>query len=152
MARAFYQLGRPWESIVAYGDSYDRSTDPADREPALFGEITALADVNQASIARDYCNKYLKEFPKGTNAFTVGYLLGATALQENDPKAAESYFGKMLIEQPNSSLREEMRFLLANAQFAQGKYDEARNAYSHYQTDFPQGAHGEEAFYRVRAG
>ncbi len=149
VARAFQQMGRPWESIVAYGDGYDRSTDPADREPALFGEITALADVNQASIAREYCDKYLKEFPTGTNAFTVGYLLGATALQENDPKAAESYFGRMLSEQPNSSLREEMRFLLANAQFAQGKYDEAKAAYNKYQTEFPGGAHTEEAFYRV---
>ena len=102
MARAFYQMGRPWEAVVVYADSYDRSTDPADREPALFGEITALADVNQAAVAREACNRYLKEFPHGTNAFTVGYLLGATALQENDPKAAESYFGKMLFDQPNS--------------------------------------------------
>ena len=55
----------------------------------------------------------------------------------------------MLAEQPGSSLREEMRFLLANAQFAQGKYDEAKKAYGQYQTEFPQGAHTEEAFYRV---
>ena len=146
-------MQRPWEAIVAYQDSYDRSTDPADREPALFGIITAYADVNQAAVARAECNQYLKEFPQGTNAFTVGYLLGATALQENDPKAAETYFGRMLAEQPASTLREEMRFLLANAQFAQGKYDEARRpSTTHYQQDFPQGAHFEEAVYRIALG
>ena len=85
----------------------------------------------------------------GQNAFTVGYLLGATALQENDPKAAETYFGRMLAEQPGSTLREEMRFLLGNAKFAQGKYDEARAEYNQYKQDFPQGTHFEECTFRI---
>ena len=152
IGRAYYQMGRPWEAIVAYGDCLDRTTDPADREPALFGTITAYADVNQAAVAREECNAYLKEFPQGTNAFTVGYLLGATALQENDPKAAETYFGRMLAEQPSSTLREEMRFLLANAKFAQGKYDEAKGDYSGYVKEFPNGTHTEEAVYRGALG
>ena len=149
IGRALYQMNRPWEAIVAYGDSYDRTQDPADREAALFGTITAYVDVNEAATARTICNKYLKEFPKGTNADTVGYLLGATALQENDPKAAEMYFGRMLTEQPTSAMREEMSFLLANAQLAQGKYDDAIASYARYQKDFASGLHTEEAVYRT---
>ena len=64
------------------------------------------------------------------------------------PKAAESYFGRMLAEQPASSMREEMRFLLGNALLAQGKYDEAQKQYARYQHDFPQGVHLEESVYR----
>ena len=149
IGRAFYQMGRQWESIVAYQDSFDRSQDPADREPALFGIVTAYVDVNQPDSARQACDQYLKEFPQGTNASTVGYLLGATALQQNDSALAERYFGRMLAEQPASTLREEMRFLLANAQFAQGEFEQAKGGYRKYQQDFPQGTHFEEAVYRV---
>ncbi len=152
IARAFTQMQHPWESIIAYQDSYDRSPDPADREPALFGLITAYADVNQAAVARADCNQYLKDYPQGPNAFTVGFLLGATALQENDPKSAETFFGRMLSEQPGSTLREEMRFLLANAKFAQGNYDGAKAEYSHYLQDFPQGVHAEECVFRTALG
>jgi TolA-binding protein len=148
IGRAFYQMSRQWEAIVAYQDSYDRAKDPVDRELALFSLISANLDVNQIEVSRELCDQYLKEFPQGGNAFNVGYLLGATALQQNDPKAAESYFGRMLTEQPASTMREEMRFLLANSKFAQGKYDEAKTEYINYEKDYPQGAHLEEAMYR----
>src|SRR5208282_4582320 len=88
-------------------------------------------------------------FPQGPNADTIGYLMGATALQANDPQAAESYFGRMLGERPNSTYKEEMRFLLGNAKFAEGKFDEAIKVYQQYEKDFPQGTHLEEAEYRM---
>ena len=149
MGRALYQMGQPWEAAVAYQDSADRAQDPADREAALFGLITAEVDVHQPVLAQAECKTYLQAFPRGENASTVGYLLGASALQDNDPKDAEKYFGQMLAGQPAGTLREEMEFLLANAQFAQGKYDEARTAYEHYRKDFPQGTHFEESVYRA---
>ncbi len=58
------------------------------------------------------------------------------------------YFGRMLAAQPASTLREEMTFLLTNAQFAEGKYDEARDGYGRYDQEFPSGAHTEDAAYR----
>ena len=149
MGRAFNGMDRPWEALVVYDDSLALAKDPADREPALYAQITTNADLGQAPQARQECNAYLKEFPKGPNAFTVGYLLGATALQDNDPKAAEGYFGRMLQEQPNSNLREEMKFLLANAQFAQGEYDKAKQGYKDYLSEYAQGTHAEDADYRL---
>ena len=149
MGRAFTGMGRPWEALVVYNDCLDLSKDPADREPALFAQVTTNADLNQTTEARQECDAYLKEFPQGPNASTVGYLLGATALQDNDPKAAEGYFGRMLQQQPNSNLREEMRFLLANAQFAQGEYDVAKKGYQKYLGDYPNGTHTEESTYRI---
>ncbi len=149
IGRAFAGAADTWKSIVAYNDAYEMTEDPADREPALFALITSYADVNQAKDARAACDAYLKEFPKGANASTVGYLYGATALQENDAPAAESYFGRVLTEQPESTLRAEITFLVGNAQFTQGKYDEAEASYRKYMTQFAGGEHFEESLYRV---
>ena len=149
MGRAFAGAGSPWRAIVAYTDAYDFSQDPADREPALFALVTSYADVNQPKDARADCDQYLKEFPKGANASTVGYLYGATALQENDAPAAEGYFGRVLVEQPDSTLRAEITYLLGNAQFAQGKFDQAEATYRKYQDQFKDGAHVEDATYRL---
>jgi TolA-binding protein len=149
IGRAYSQLTRPWEANVAYQDCYARTTDPADREAALYSVVTAYVDANQAASARVACNQYLKEFPQGANVDTVGYLLGATALQENDPESAARYFGQMLASQPASTMREEMRFLLANADLAQGKNDEAKTQYTQYLHDYPEGTHAEESVYRL---
>ena len=149
MGRAFNGMGRPWEALVVYNDCVEMSKDPTDREPALYAQVTTNADLNQTAQARKECDAYLKEFPQGPNASTVGYLLGATALQDNDPKAAETYFGRMLQEQPASNLREEMKFLLANSQFAQGEYDVAKKGYEDYLSEFPGGTHAEDANYRL---
>ena len=149
MGRAFNGMGRPWESLVVYNDSVEAAKEPADREAGLYAQLTTNADLNQPTQARAECEQYLKDFPQGTNASTVGYLLGATALQANDPKAAEGYFGRMLTEQPTSSLREEMKYLLPNSQFAQGEYDKAKQNYQEDLNEFPGGTHAEDAFYRL---
>ena len=149
MGRAFAGAGDTWKSIVAYTDACDVTHDAADREPALFALITAYADVNQAKDARADCDQYLKEFPHGANASTVSYLYGATALQENDAPAAESYFGRVLAEQRAGTMREEITFLLANAQFAQGKFDQAEASYRKYLAQYRGGTHAEESFYRL---
>lgn len=149
LGRCFYDLGQKWESLVAYGDVLKRYPDSKEKEPALFACIVNFAELNRVESARDFCEKYLKDFPQGPNANTVGYLLGATALQAQDPAAAETYFGRALKDQPGSTFAEEMRFLLGNAKFAQGKYEEALGEYEKYRADFPKGAHAEEAGYRI---
>ena len=45
-----------------------------------------------------------------------------------------------------------MRFLLANARFAQGKFEEAIKDYEQYRTDFPKGTHAEDVEYRIAVG
>ncbi|MBV9009316.1 MAG: tetratricopeptide repeat protein [Verrucomicrobia bacterium] len=149
MARCFDETDRKWEAIVVYQEILDRFPKAAEREPALFGLILALADVNQAQKAQARCEQYLREFKTGPNANTVGYLLGAMALQANDAKAAESYFGRALTTQPKSTFREQMRYLLANAKLQEGKYDEANDAYQKYLGDFPKGQYVEDAHYRM---
>ena len=55
----------------------------------------------------------------------MGYLLGASAMQANDLQGAETYFGRMLQQQPAGTYREEIMFQLGNVHFGMGKYDDA---------------------------
>ena len=56
MARCFYEIDRKWEAVVVYQEIIDRFPQVAEREPALFGLIVALADVNgetELAVAED---------------------------------------------------------------------------------------------------
>ncbi len=149
LARCFYETDRKWEAVVVYQELLDRYADSPEHEPALFGLIVALAEVNQGKRAMARCEEYLRDFKEGPNAETVGYLLGAGALQANDPVAAEGYFTRMLETQPKTSYREQIRYLLGNAKLMAGKYDEAKAEYEGYLKDFPKGASVEDVEYRL---
>jgi TolA-binding protein len=149
MARCFYEIDRKWEAVLVYQEIIDRYPDAREREPALFGLIASLADVNQPQKAEERCEQYLREFKTGPNAEMVGYMLGVVALQANDSRAAETYFSRTLETQPKSNFRDQMRFLLGNAKFMAGKYDEATAEYKKYLDDFPKGQNFEEANYRI---
>ena len=149
LGRCFYELDRKWEAIVANQEILDRFPEGPEREPALFGLIVALADVNQPKRAEERCEQYLRDFKNGPNADTVGYLSGAVALQAGDTKAAETYFGRILETQPKSRFREQIRYLLANARFTAGNYDEAVAAYNEYLSEFPKGGNVEDVKYRI---
>ncbi|MEP6955436.1 MAG: tetratricopeptide repeat protein [Chthoniobacterales bacterium] len=149
LARCFYETDRKWEAVVVYQELLERFPESPEREPSLFGIIVALADVNQGARALARCEDYLRDFKNGPNAETVGYLLGAVALQANDPRAAETYFGRILEAQPKSQYREQIRYLLGNAKFMAGQYDEAKVEYEKYLVDFPKGGSVEDVEYRI---
>ena len=149
LGRCFYELDRKWEAVVVNQEILDSFKEGPEREPALFGLIVALADVNQPQRAEERCEQYLRDFQNGSNATTVGYLLGAVALQAGDPTAAEAYFSRILETQPKSQFREQIRYLLGNAKFMAGSYEEAITAYKKYLSEFPKGASTEDVKYRI---
>jgi TolA-binding protein len=148
-ARCWYEWDKKWESLVVYDRILKKYPTGAEREPSLYAMVVAYADLNQAQRCQELCGQYLKEFPQGPNAGTVGYLSGAVALQVQDFAGAESFFGIMLDKVPDSEYKQDMRYLLGNAQFAQGKHDEAVKNYERYLKDFPDGHNVEEVIYRV---
>ena len=149
LARCFFEIDKKWESIVVSQEILDRFPDAAEREPSLFSIIVALSDVNQPEKAMARCEQYLRDFKDGPNAETVGYLLGAVALQANDARAAETHFGRMLETQQKGTYREQMRYLLANAKFMAGKHDEAAVEYRKYLSEYPKGQNVEDVVYRI---
>jgi TolA-binding protein len=149
MARCYAEDKKTWESIVVYEELLQRFGDAPEREPTLFALVVSYAQVNQAKLAQAKCDEYLSAFPTGPNAPEVGYLRGAMALQLEDYTGAETWFCKMLKENPKGKLSEQILTLLGNAKFSQGKFDEAVVQYRKYQQDFPQGENIEEADYRI---
>jgi outer membrane protein assembly factor BamD (BamD/ComL family) len=111
--------------------------------------VLAYADLNQAKLCQQACERYIKQFPEGPNAGTVGYLSGAVSLQVGDPKTAETFFGIMIEKQPNSQYREDMMMLVGHAKFMQGRWDDARKDYEKYLETFPTGKNKEEVSYRI---
>lgn len=152
VGRAYYDSGKKWESIVAYKDILERYPESTEAEMAMFGVIVNYAELNQPVPSRKMGEEFLKKYPQSANADTVMYLLGATALMTEDLEFAESHFGRALQERPGSSFKEEMLFLLANARFGLGKYDEALKGYEDYKKEYPQGAHAEDVEYRSAVG
>jgi TolA-binding protein len=149
LARCFYEADRKWEAVVVYQELLERFPDAAEREPALFGIIVALTEVSQGKRAIARSEEYLREFKDGPNAEAVAYLLGAGALQANDPAAAEGYFTRMLEAQPKTTYREQIKYLLGNARLMAGKFDEARADYEAYLKEYPKGASVEDVVYRI---
>jgi TolA-binding protein len=149
VGKCWYDWDRKWEAIVVYNRVLAKYPKAPERETALYSKIMTYADLALPARTQQLCEQYINEFPDGPNAGIVGYLSGAVALQANDPKSAETYFGAMLEKQPDSTYREEMRMLLGNARFMQGKFSEATKDYRKYLDDFPQGQFVEDVSYRL---
>lgn len=147
-ARCWLDWEKKWETIVVYDQILKKYPQAKEREQALYGIVITYADLNQVQSTQRMCDLYLKEFPEGANAGTVGYMKGAVCLQAGDPKSAEAFFGIMLEKQPKSQFRDQMQFLLGNAKFAQGKWAEATAEYDKYLATFPKGENVEEVEYR----
>ncbi len=149
MARCFYEDQKQWEAILVYEELLKSSSDAMEREPALYALVTSYAEVGQRDLALGKADEYLKEFPAGTNVGAVTYLQAMMALQNQNYAQAETLFGYILENQPQNEMREQIRLLLGNVQFGQGKYEEAVAQYQKYLTEYPSGINAEEAEYRI---
>ena len=148
MGKCWYDWDKKWEAIVVFDRLLHRYPEAKEREPALFSKVVAYAELNQPARCQQLCADYLKEFPNGRNAATVGYLSGATALQAGDARGAIRLFGTMLENQAASEFTERVRFLLGNAKFSEGDYEGAVKDYEAYSAQYPTGQYSEEAGYR----
>ncbi len=139
VARCWNEWDKRWEALVIYKRLLAEFPTAEEREPAMFDIVATLGDLNRIKSTQAACEAYLKEFPNGENAGTVGYMSGAVALQAGDYPGAESFFTTMLERQPKSTYRGTMMYLLGNAKFAQGRYDDANADYEKYLQAFPEG-------------
>ena len=92
LGRCFYELDRKWEAIVANQEILDRFLEGPEREPALFGLIVALSDVNQPKRAEERCEQYLRDFKNGPNADTVGLFVRRSCLAGGRPEGGGNVF------------------------------------------------------------
>lgn len=156
-AKAYDEMDQKWETILIW-ESLLEMGDPKVREDALFSIGAAYGSLGRGGDAEAFLDRYLAEFPNGKYAAQAEYLKGAVALEAGDFSKAESLFGSRVEKGNSSNLAEDMLFLLANSEFAQGanpanpnpaKYKEAIEDYQKYLAKFPQGKFAEESFYRI---
>ncbi len=140
IARCWFDWDKKWEALVVYWRLLEKFPKSDEREPTMFEIVVTLGDLNRIKSTQAACDAYLKEFPSGENAGTVGYMAGAVALQAGDYANAETVFNAMLEKQPKSTYRGTMRYLLGNAKFAQGRYEDANEEYEKYLQAFPEGS------------
>jgi TolA-binding protein len=148
IASAFYDNGQRWAALVVYSDLMRRFPDAPETESAMYASIVSFADINQPQLALELADQYLKKFPNGKEVATVVYLQGNISLKTEEFDKAESYFGTLLKDHADSPLAEQVRFLLGNSKFQQGKFKEAAEQYANYLRQFPKGLGAEEAQYR----
>ena len=157
-AKAYDELDQKWETILIWESLLESSKDPKVREDALFSMAAAYCSLGRSEDAVPALEKYLADYPTGKYASQAGYLKGAVALEAGDFAKAETVFGSRLEAGDSSALAADMRFLLANTEFAQGadpknpqpgKYKEAIGNYQNYLTKFPSGKFAEECTYRI---
>lgn len=116
----WYEWEKKWESIVVFHRLLEKYPMTKEAEAALYAMILCYSDLNRIKTAQKLCERYLNEFPKETNAGTVGYLMGAMSLQAQDPKTAVTYFETVMEKQPDSPFRDQIRFLIGNAKMQMG--------------------------------
>lgn len=154
-AKAYDELDQKWETILIW-ESLVSDKDPKIREDAVFSIGPAFMSLGRQDDALKALDRYITQFPSGKYASQAQYLKGAASLEKGDLSGAETVFGKRLSEGDGSPLAEDMQFLLANTQFAQGgdpekrgKYTEAIENYKKYLTKYPSGKFAQECSYRV---
>ncbi len=154
-AKAYDDLGQKWESILVW-ESILELNDPKYREDALFSIGASYSALERVDETFDAMDRYLKEFPSGKYAAQADYMKGVLSLQAEDYPRAETVFGAVLKKPNKAEAAEEMLFLMANAQFAQGadpakraKFNDAIENYKLYNQKYPKGRFVEESLYRI---
>lgn len=149
VAQANYGVDRKWQAATIYDELLRRYPSGPEREPALFGLLVNSVELNRGAKARAIAETYLKDFPDTPNANTASYLIGVSALQDQDYEAAANYFGTSLKRRGTGTYREQIMFLLGNARLSNSQFDQAVAAYKKYLEAYPSGAYREDAVYRI---
>jgi tetratricopeptide (TPR) repeat protein len=152
--RAYAEFGRQREALIIYDHILDNfPDDKEERDVAAFSRILAFVDLQKVKEAIGAAESYLEKFPQGRQRETATYLRGALALDNNDPRAAVTYFGTSLSQADDamkkSELYPKMIFLLGVANFSLSDFPAAAKQFADYISQFPQGDFVQESEYRT---
>ncbi len=147
LGRCYFEMGRLWESILAFETIVEDYKDFQQRDRCMFGMIIANAQLKRVNAARKLCEKYISEFPDGADLGTVSEMFGMLAYENGQLEEAVKAFDKA--EGFPKAEKERLRFLRGNVLFEMQRFDEARQTFELLVNEFPNSPYGDDALYRV---
>lgn len=147
LGRCYFEMGRLWESILAFDVIVKDFKEFPQRDRCMFGMIIAEAQLKRVKAARQLCQKYISDFPDGADLGTVSEMFGMLAYENGKLQDAADAFDKA--EGFPKADKERLRFLRGNVLFEMQRFDDARTTFELLVNEFPQSAYKDDALYRV---
>ncbi|SKB03060.1 Tetratricopeptide repeat-containing protein [Prosthecobacter debontii] len=147
LGRCYFEMGRLWESLLAFEVIVRDFKEFPQRDRCLFGMIIANAQLKRVRTARKLCERYISDFPEGSELGTVSEMYGMLAYENGQLQEAADAFQKA--ESFPQADKERLRFLRGNVLFEMQRFDKARETFEQLVKEFPESAYKDDALYRV---
>lgn len=147
LGRCYFEMGRFWESILAFEVIVKDFKEFPQRDRCLFGSIIANAQLKRVQTARKLCERYIADFPDGADLGTVSEMFGMLAYENGRLQEAADAFNKA--EGFPKADKERLRFLRGNVLFEMQRFDDARTTFELLIAEFPESAYKDDALYRI---
>lgn len=147
LGQCFYEMGRLYESLLAFQTIYEDFKDNKDRDRCLFGMIVCNAGLQRAGRAYLLCEKYMNEFPEGANIGQVTDMFGSLAFESGNIEAAIKAFERAKLAKDAD--KERLNYLLGVVLFESQRFDDCRLAFQELISLNKTSAYKDEAEYRI---
>lgn len=147
LGRCYFEMGRLWESLLAFETIINDFKEFPQRDRCLFGMIIANAQLKRVNAARQLCERYINDFPEGADLVTVSEMFGMLAYENGQLDQAVEAFNKA--EGFPKADKERLRFLRGNVLFEMQRFEDARTTFELLTNEFPNSAYKDDALYRV---
>ena len=147
LGRCYFEMGRLWESVLAFDTIVNDFKEFPQRDRCLFGMIIANAQLKRVNAARLLCERYINDFPDGADLGTVSEMFGMLAYENKQPEVAVEAFNKA--EGFPKADKERLRFLRGNVLFEMQRFEDARTTFELLTNEFPNSAYKDDALYRI---
>lgn len=147
LGQCFYEMGRMYESLLAFQTIYEDFKENKDRDRCLFGMIVCNAGLQRAGRAYLLCEKYMNEFPEGANIGQVTDMFGSLAFESGNIEAAIKAFERAKLAKDAD--KERLNYLLGVVLFESQRFDDCRLAFQELISLNKTSAYKDEAEYRI---
>ncbi len=147
LGRCYFEMGRFWESLLAFEVIINEHKTFPQRDRALYGMIIANAQLKRVKEARALCERYIADFPDGISLGEVSEMYGMLAYNAGDMAGAEQSFDKAL-GFPKAD-RERLLFLRATVLFEMQRFEDARTCLELLLNANAESAYKDDAQYRI---
>ena len=147
LGRCYFEMGRFWESLLAFEVIVKDFKEFAQRDRCMFGMIIANQQLKRIKAARELCEKYIQDFPDGADLDKVSEMFGMLAYDNGKLQEAADAFAKA--EGFPKADKEHLRYLRGIVLFELQRFEDARTSFELLAKDFPTSQYKDDVQYRI---